>query len=505
MGKFGSSVKTLLSASGLKHAQIAQEISFDASYISKWINSSILPSPKAIDTIIEKLSACISDELSERGIDILSHELDQEVPEDASELHNFLSNLLYAAYEHDLKERDFTRAEMLSQDNSSKNLSVSNSVSQSIKENKENILQALSLYRERSENIEITVLGDIFHFPLKDILFLMDIHYEIERLNFKTSNYTIHVPQANIVKLQDSASNIALLNWMHLQSKGSISFCENDFGGTGFILLIKDFVLYEAQILHHNRWAYISCTWNKQLISELEYSLTHRIIPSGKPLFTRRTNPSEAYTSQSDPYFSGMSDKVLSGLVDMFLLSENSLKKALSYYPNITEDQLSYCLKRHRYFWHQANEGKQIQYVFYRQAFERLCYKGVMRILDKEVILPVDLRHQVICDMYTSSKLDNINIKMVDKFLVNAIKHKDLPNLYLSSTKSYFISFPVEDTMIFNTVADSSFHRYLHELFNAIWFDRLVMLTDAQEMLLYFKEISYEQKMYEFFSLPPQA
>lgn len=499
MGQFGSTLKTLLNASNLKYVQLAQEIRFDASYISKWVNSAALPSHKTIDSIIDKLAAYVVDILDDAGHAELCLVFDYDIPEDGEGLYKYLSRLLSDAYEHDLREKElFASDTSLTQTTASSSHALG-ALSQSVKVSRKNILQGLALFRKRSDEIEVSVLGNVLNFPLNDVLFLMDIHYEIERLEFKKSTFIVQIPHGAISATHNESSNVAFLNWMHLHTNGEVQFCENDFIGTGLILHIKDLVLFEAQMLYQGRWALVTCSWNQSINSDFEYSLKQKILLSGKPLFIARPSLSPAYTASCDPFFSGYYDKVLTGLIDMFLLKEETLIACFEHYPSMTEEQKRYCLKRHRYFWHKVDGGTEIQYLLYRQALDRLSHRGVMRILDREITLPSSLRHRVLTDVYENSQRAGIEVKFIDKFLVNAIKHVDLPNLYLARSKSYFISFPVEKQLMFNTIADATFHQFLLRLFDSLYHNQLVLLVSAEEVIPPYIELSYEQSAFDQF------
>ena len=44
MGNFSQTLQKLITISGVKHSELARKINFDSSYISKWLNTDIIPS-----------------------------------------------------------------------------------------------------------------------------------------------------------------------------------------------------------------------------------------------------------------------------------------------------------------------------------------------------------------------------------------------------------------------------------------------------------------------------
>lgn len=57
--RFSSLLKHLLSVSKLKNYYLAKELQYDESYISKWVNGSLLPTEKTSEKIFREISRCI--------------------------------------------------------------------------------------------------------------------------------------------------------------------------------------------------------------------------------------------------------------------------------------------------------------------------------------------------------------------------------------------------------------------------------------------------------------
>lgn len=69
--RFSKLLQHLMSIAELKNSTLAQELQYDVSYISKWINGRIIPSEKTEKTILEGISRCIVDTASQKGLEIL--------------------------------------------------------------------------------------------------------------------------------------------------------------------------------------------------------------------------------------------------------------------------------------------------------------------------------------------------------------------------------------------------------------------------------------------------
>ena len=65
MGNFSQTLQKLITISGVKHSELARKINFDSSYISKWLNTDIIPSPKYINTIVGSIVEHVFDNVSD--------------------------------------------------------------------------------------------------------------------------------------------------------------------------------------------------------------------------------------------------------------------------------------------------------------------------------------------------------------------------------------------------------------------------------------------------------
>ena len=65
--RFSSLLKHLLTVANLKNYTLAKELQYDESYISKWVTGSLMPTEKTHEKILQDLSRCVVQSLSEEG------------------------------------------------------------------------------------------------------------------------------------------------------------------------------------------------------------------------------------------------------------------------------------------------------------------------------------------------------------------------------------------------------------------------------------------------------
>lgn len=494
MGKFGDELRVILQVTGLKYAVVAQEVNFDASYISKWINTNMLPSSKAAESVCKKLAALFADSISDAMLEPLGQKLHLNLSDDPNKLESQLFTRLVESYRIDAHAKEITMG--------SKGSSGQQTISLTKRgqQDRAKILQSLALYRKRSNEITITVLGDLIQCPLQDLLFLMDIQYEIDRLNFERVTIEVHISKNSIRPDRNERSNVALINWISMKSKGRCRFYYNEFVGAGLVICIHDLVLYNSQLLHNNRWLITNTTWDRELIAEYENALTTRILPVGKRLFERLSSCKLTPQDEARGFFPGFYSKVLTGTFDIFLLSEKTLERLFALDLGFDEKILAFWKKKYHFFRARLESGEDVKYVFYRDAFERLTSQGVIRVIDKEVTLPIELRMKVLEDLNDMIGCYNFEFKVANNYLVNDIRHTDLPNMYLAARTDYFISFPRFTQQEFIIVRDERFHTMLHNLFDLIWVGGATQLLDGKEVIGKYITSCHEMLAFELFN-----
>ncbi len=66
----------------VKHFALAKALQYDVSYISKWIGGRVLPSEKSACDILQKISHCLVENASPKGLEQLSRDYELEDPEE---------------------------------------------------------------------------------------------------------------------------------------------------------------------------------------------------------------------------------------------------------------------------------------------------------------------------------------------------------------------------------------------------------------------------------------
>lgn len=100
--RFSILLESLMEAANLKNITLAQELQYDVSYISKWVNGRMLPSEKGLDKILRGISRCITCSLQKENQELLYHKYNVSCEQDLEDV--IYDNLLIEYnYVKDLK------------------------------------------------------------------------------------------------------------------------------------------------------------------------------------------------------------------------------------------------------------------------------------------------------------------------------------------------------------------------------------------------------------------
>lgn len=72
--RFSILLEHLLEVAEVKNYTLAKRLQYDVSYISKWVSGRMLPAKKTEKRVMEGISACVVDEATDDGRDLLLRE-----------------------------------------------------------------------------------------------------------------------------------------------------------------------------------------------------------------------------------------------------------------------------------------------------------------------------------------------------------------------------------------------------------------------------------------------
>lgn len=94
--RFSILLEHLLEVAEVKNYTLAKRLQYDVSYISKWVSGRMLPAKKTEKRVMEGISACVVDEATDDGRDLLLREYSVSIPSDlkAAIYDNLILNMI---------------------------------------------------------------------------------------------------------------------------------------------------------------------------------------------------------------------------------------------------------------------------------------------------------------------------------------------------------------------------------------------------------------------------
>lgn len=489
MGKFGDTLRIVIKKSGLKYALISQRINFDPSYISKWINSDLLPSPKIIESICEEISKLSLEHLDEKDLQLLCKDLNIDCIENVNLSYDLLYNKIYGDYMFDHNTRNTTESSSL--------VFNPNSQYDIVSDNRNLILEKIAEYRKISDSISISILGEILCCSPEDIIFFMDIRSEIIKQDFKNVVFQVFISESSITDCDKERTGVALINFFMVPCNWNISYYSIKTFSSGIIISIKNLLMFSSQLSYNNSWLLNTCTYQKDQINNFHKLIANDIVPISRIIFESYDETSINYSQSMLKVFSLRHDIALAGILDTFFLTDELLDLFLSMITISSEESILWS-KNHRINQDRIRNEEEINYIFYRDAFDKLVYKGRIRIFGRELILPIELRLQVLeCINKNLDNYPNIKIKVVDSYLVDEIKHDPLPNIYASSIGSYFLTSPINGKYKYCCVKNKKYVNYLNKILHNIWEENNIPLLSGNTVVEEYLSICQEILLFE--------
>lgn len=494
MGKFGDTLKRAVEISGMKYSTIARRINFDPSYISKWINSDLLPSHKASSFICAKLSEIILEDIKDEDLIRLCEQLDIKCTEDQDITQESIYKKLYSNYLTDYNLQNQKDNPIIEDNYEMKTYSTAKEMSDS----QNIILRKISEYRQTSDLIEIYIISDILSCSTEDIIFLMDIKAMVDNLKFKDVIFNVFISESNISNFRNSKTAIAFLNLLMLQFDGNIYYYSTKIMQSGLIISVSNLLLYSSQLSYNDIWRLSNLTYDINKINHFNKTIKDNILPVGLKLFEiyDSTCPDNIYYMQY--ILSNHEDSVLIGTLDSFFLNTDLLKKLLDLTNDIPCDIKDFWIKKHLINEKRISKGEEFRYIIFREAFKKFVKKGRIRLIGQDISLPIKLRLEVLESLENKLlKFQNIQVKIIDSYIVNEIKHKDLPNLYLSANSGFFLMFPVNGNSKFSHIKYEAYSYSLQNTFNSIWNEKTIPLSSSAEVVSKYLDISKRMFLFE--------
>lgn len=421
--RFSILLEHLLEVAEVKNYTLAKRLQYDVSYISKWVSGRMLPAKKTEKRVMEGISACVVDEATDDGRDLLLREYSVSIP---SDLKAAIYDNLIAEYDYLQEELDIVAVMDLMEMAREYRLKVAN-------------LQNGQLVDQRSyDNVYFKLMIDISREkwdPIYDAALIINVLTNFSHIHFKLFGSTAAAGRAVFV-------------------------VKGDFAITGLLV-------------SHSRCAAVTATEDPQNCESL-YDNFSKLCVRDDQLF--RDTSMRQLISQYDYMHTLLASNLrwMFGHLNELLLPDDLFEEILTAHEAELKDFLGATPAELRSVHNLAKgvvEETNIRILIYEAAFSSMAVSGELDFFSYKVSLTPDQRSRCISYVLQLCKQrEKLEFRLISGRIVNDFQYVADPNMFLSGAASYLRldnNCPVNRiAMVNNSVMEDRLSEYFDQVWN---------------------------------------
>ena len=420
--RFSILLEHLLEVAEVKNYTLAKRLQYDVSYISKWVSGRMLPAKKTEKRVMEGISACVVDEATDDGRNLLLREYSVSIP---SDLKAAIYDNLIAEYDYLQEELDIVAVMDLMEMAREYRLKVAN-------------LQNGQLVDQRSyDNVYFKLMIDISREkwdPIYDAALIINVLTNFSHIHFKLFGSTAAAGRAVFV-------------------------VKGDFAITGLLV-------------SHSRCAAVTATEDTQNCESL-YDNFSKLCVRDDQLF--RDTSMRQLISQYDYMHTLLASNLrwMFGHLNELLLPDDLFEEILTAHEAELKDFLGATPAELRSVHNLAKgvvEETNIRILIYEAAFSSMAVSGELDFFSYKVNLTPDQRSRCISYVLQLCKQrEKLEFRLISGRIVNDFQYVADPNMFLSGAASYL---RLDNNCPINRIAmvnNSVMEDRLSEYFDQVW------------------------------------
>lgn len=425
--RFSILLEHLLEVAEVKNYTLAKRLQYDVSYISKWVSGRMLPAKKTEKRVMEGISACVVDEATDDGRNLLLREYSVSIP----------SDLKAAIYDNLIAEYDYLQEEL---DSGEARIGPYTDFWAEL-----NMLQYLT-------KMAHPVLRRVSQL---DIVAVMDLMEMAREYRLKVAN----LQNGQLVD-QRSYDNVYFKLFGSTAAAGRAVFVvKGDFAITGLLV-------------SHSRCAAVTATEDPQNCESL-YDNFSKLCVRDDQLF--RDTSMRQLISQYDYMHTLLASNLrwMFGHLNELLLPDDLFEEILTAHEAELKDFLGATPAELRSVHNLAKgvvEETNIRILIYEAAFSSMAVSGELDFFSYKVSLTPDQRSRCISYVLQLCKQrEKLEFRLISGRIVNDFQYVADPNMFLSGAASYL---RLDNNCPINRIAmvnNSVMEDRLSEYFDQVW------------------------------------
>lgn len=457
--RFSLLLEHLMSMANLKNYVLAQTLKYDESYISKWVSGKMLPTEKNYDKILQDISNCIVNSLTEETLDnfFLEYQL------------NDINDLPLAIYDHLETEYNYVK--------NLKNSSGSEIASKIEYFPELPLGQFISKMKHPSlrkvNSLNVCALIDIMHLDTDYQLMIVDFnHMHLEKeLKFPGVHFSLFI---NLNNLEKSASytSVFLMNMLTNLSNINFSLYGGQQATDKIIFAVKDAYSISGMLIDNSHCLAVTVSEDVEIANSIYKKI--QSICNRENLLIRNTTMYEMIESYDyeQSIFSKNKNWLVGHMTEHFI-PDDLHQELLDTLCKDLKKQECDKLSRLHILTRKILDTAPIRIVMYEAALTNFSVTGILDFYGTKVHLTSDQRLRYmkhLCELMTNQK--NLEFRILTSRIFADFPHIPEPTLFLSDALSYLrldtISTTYNVTILNKIILTKLFRQFFAELWDSV-------------------------------------
>lgn len=476
---FGKLLEKLIQLSAQKNYALAAHLGYDVSYISKWINKSMLPANKNIQNICTHIAEFIISSSSASAVEYLNSffYLDDEKEQP---LKTVLETALMDCYEYSLQQHK--------DQSSHSHLMLNSHFSVNPRLQRFTLNHALPITGEE----DMIIFTNLFTMGKEDKLSIAGFDNMLFKKNarlrcmFSLDKHGFD-PIFDPLLLIYMISNYAEINF-HLYLSDTVP--------CSLLLSIKDLYSHMSVLIENHRCIASHICTEKQLVNELYDTMEDVIHTQAKSVLisiSMRQMMEEHYYMQS--IISPAIRWLIGTMTELFLPHDLFTELLDEHFP---EGSYREELQKNHMIMQNATYVSNVKIMIYESTLSKYILDGALDFFTKPITLTMPQRERHIAYMRELFCGRNfLEVRIAEGNFVEDFKKLNNPSLYLSDNLSYLRMENLEDKAIY-LIRHKELVQVFSQFFNEIWNHRPDIVIQNEKEIQ--KKMDYYLNCFQLFS-----
>lgn len=454
--RFSILLEHLLSMANIKNYVLAKALQYDESYISKWTSGKLLPTEKNYDKILQNISHCIVDSLTDDTLKAFYLEYQLYNKKD---LEKAIFDHLETEYNYVRDLKTSTGSEIAPKITCYPELPIAQFISK---------MKHPSL--RQVQNLDVCAMIDIMHLDMNYQLMIADINDvdSEEELKFPGVHFSMFIAMENLAN--DSTYTAVFLMNM-LTKLSNINF--NLYGGKQalgkIVFTVKDTYSISGMLIDKSHCIAVTTNEDPEIANALHKKI--KTLCNRETLLFRKTNAVEMVQNYEyeQSIFSQNQRWLIGHPTEHFLPDDLHAELVDQYCKAMSPEEIKKVHMLHA-MTKKVIENSPIRLLVHESAFTSFTVTGMLDFYGYKVQLTSEQRLRYIKHLYSLlTNKYNLEMKTIRGGLITDFQHIPDPTLFLSDSFCYLrleTNTPYYNICVPNKIIINDIFR---EFFNDIW------------------------------------